>query len=99
MSSNTQHKPVAIMPGVSVHLGLFLTTLSLLNFELLLTRVFSVTMWYHFAFMAISLAMFGIAAGAVVVELRPAENAPLRLAISALWFSGLSVLCFGLQLI
>ena len=33
-----------------------------LLFEILLTRVFSVTMWYHFAFVAISLALFGIAA-------------------------------------
>lgn len=35
--------------------------------ELLLTRIFSVTMWYHFAFMAISIAMFGLTAGAVAV--------------------------------
>ena len=29
-----------------------------LLFEILLTRIFSVTMWYHFAFVAISLALF-----------------------------------------
>ncbi len=39
--------------------------------EILLTRIFSVTMWYHFAFIAISLALFGIAAsGAVVTAAR-----------------------------
>ena len=55
-------------PGGRTYVGLFLTTLSLLQLELFLTRIFSVTMWYHFAFMAISLAMFGLAAGAVLVE-------------------------------
>src|SRR2546428_5659311 len=44
-------------PKRSTYIGLFLTTLSLLQFELFLTRIFSVTMWYHFAFMPISLAM------------------------------------------
>ena len=44
-------------PKRSTYTGLFLTTLSLLQFELFLTRIFSVTMWYHFAFMAISLAI------------------------------------------
>jgi hypothetical protein len=42
-------------------------------FEILLTRIFSVTLWYHFAFMAISLAMLGMAAGAVAVYLHPEE--------------------------
>ena len=56
-------------PGRYTYIGLFLTTLSLLQLELFLTRIFSVTMWYHFAFMAISLAMFGLAAGAVLVEM------------------------------
>ena len=40
-------------------------------FEVLLTRIFSLTMWFHFAFMAISLAMFGLTAGALLVFLRP----------------------------
>jgi len=42
-----------------------------LLFEILLTRVFSVTMWYHFAFVAISLALFGIAASGVAVAVIP----------------------------
>ena len=28
-------------------------------------------MWYHFAFMAISVALFGMTVGAIVVYLRP----------------------------
>src|SRR5688572_5693316 len=37
--------------------GLFMVALSTLMFEILLTRIFSVTMYYHFAFVAISVAM------------------------------------------
>jgi hypothetical protein len=58
--------------------GLFLVTLSTLTYQLLLTRTFSVTMYYHFAFVAISVTMFGMAAGAVAVFLRPALFEPAR---------------------
>lgn len=51
--------------------ALFLVTLSTVMFEILLTRVFSLTMWYHFAFMAISMAMLGMTVGALAVFLRP----------------------------
>src|SRR5687768_10834382 len=39
--------------------------------ELTLTRVFSVTMFYHFAFLTISIAMFGLSAGSVFVYVSP----------------------------
>jgi hypothetical protein len=45
--------------------------LSTLAYEIVLTRIFSVTMWYHFAFVAISVALFGTTAGALIVHLRP----------------------------
>ena len=35
--------------------------------ELALTRIFSVTMYYHFAFLAISIALFGLSASGVYV--------------------------------
>ena len=40
--------------------GLFMVTLATLMYEILLTRIFSVTIWYHYAFMAISIALFGM---------------------------------------
>jgi hypothetical protein len=55
----------------STYAGLFLITLTTLMHELLLTRIFSVTMWYHFAFVAISVAMFGMTVGALIVYLMP----------------------------
>lgn len=47
--------------------GIALITLSVLMLELSLTRLFSATMYYHFAFMAISLALFGSGASGVFV--------------------------------
>src|SRR5262247_3279490 len=54
----------------STYAGVFLVALANVMYEILLTRIFSVTMWYHFAFMAISIAMFGMTVGAIVVFLR-----------------------------
>ena len=42
---------------------------ALLMTELALTRIFSVTMYYHFAFLAISIALFGLSASGVYVYL------------------------------
>lgn len=58
-------------PRRSAYVGLFLVSCSTLMLELLLTRIFSVTLWYHFAFMVVSIAMFGMTAGALLVYLRP----------------------------
>jgi predicted membrane-bound spermidine synthase len=49
--------------------GIFLTSLAVLALELALTRLFSATMYYHFAFLAISVALFGSAAAGVFVYL------------------------------
>ncbi len=43
---------------------------TLLMTELALTRIFSVVMYYHFAFLAISLALFGLSASGVFAYLR-----------------------------
>lgn len=53
--------------------GLFLVSLATLMYEMLLTRVFSATLWYHFGFLVVSLAMFGITFGALLVYLNPAR--------------------------
>jgi len=50
---------------------IFLTSLATLAFEVLLTRVFSVTLWYHFAFMVVSIAMLGFAASGSLLALFP----------------------------
>ena len=48
-----------------LYTGLGFTTLATLILELSLTRIFSVVFYYHFAFLAISIALFGLGAGGV----------------------------------
>ena len=54
-------------------LGVLLTTLSTLALEIVDTRLLSVATWYHLSFFAVSMAMFGMAAGAVYVYLGEEE--------------------------
>lgn len=93
----TQHKP-----GKSVYVGLLLVALSTLMYEIQLTRIFSVTMWYHFAFLAISLAMFGMTVGSLLVYLRPnwfeQKNVSGWLTYSALAFAITITLSFLVHL-
>jgi len=47
-------------------IGVALVSGTLLMTELALTRIFSVVMYYHFAFLAISIALFGLSASGVL---------------------------------
>src|SRR5215207_6649643 len=55
------------MPDRSSLAGIAALSAALLMTELALTRIFSVTMYYHFAFLAISIALFGLSASGVLV--------------------------------
>jgi len=63
-------------------------------YEILLTRVFSITLLYHFGFMVISVGMFGMTVGAIIVYLLPRRFDPqkihIQLASNSLLF-GLSI--------
>src|SRR5919107_4929153 len=82
--------------------GLFMVTLATLMYEIGLTRIFSVTMWYHFAFVAISVALFGMTVGALVVHLLPqrfpAEGVKRQLWVFSLLFALALAVCFAIQL-
>src|SRR5216683_1684070 len=71
-------------------------------YEIVLTRIFSVTMWYHFAFVAISVAMFGMTVGAIIVYLRPAfftqERVAEHLTLGAVLFAVSAVVSFVISL-
>ena len=56
--------PIEI-PETTVLAGLALTSFAALLLELALTRLFSVVLFYHFAFLAISIALLGLGAGGV----------------------------------
>jgi hypothetical protein len=85
-------------PRAPTYVGIFLVALATLMYEILLTRIFSVTMLYHFAFVALSVAMFGLTAGALVVYLAPhlfpPERLSQRLAVVATAFPLAMVLSF-----
>ncbi|WP_148681515.1 spermine/spermidine synthase domain-containing protein [Candidatus Nitrososphaera gargensis] len=49
---------------------LFFASLSTILFELALTRVFSIILWYDYAFMAISVAFFGLGIGSLVIHIQ-----------------------------
>jgi hypothetical protein len=62
--------PIAVanraeIPETTLLAGLGLTSFAALLLELSLTRLFSVVLFYHFAFLAISIALLGLGAGGV----------------------------------
>lgn len=59
--------------------GIALTSGASLALSLLFSRLFSVTMYYHFAFFIVSLALLGIAIGGVAVYVLPKVFRPSRL--------------------
>jgi SAM-dependent methyltransferase len=74
--------------AAAFYLGLALTAGATLALEILQVRILSVVSWYHLAFFVISIAMFGMTAGALFVFARPErftpEAVPRRIARHAL---------------
>src|ERR1700689_5456152 len=56
-------------PNRAVLFGIALCSFAALLLELALTRLFSVVLFYHFAFLAISIALLGLGAGGVFAYL------------------------------
>jgi len=53
--------------SLPLHIGVFLVSLGTISIEVFLNRMFALTYWYHFAFLIISIALFGIGLGGVIV--------------------------------
>jgi spermidine synthase len=72
-------------------LAIFVLAAATLSYQILITRFFSVMLYYHFAFAAISLAMLGLTRGAMEVYGQPARYAPEHVANEfarhASWFA------------
>jgi spermidine synthase len=80
--------PVATRPRTLL-LGIGLSSFAALLLELALTRLFSVVLFYHFAFLAISIALLGLGAGGVFAylgknRLSRVETRPLAAALCCL---------------
>ncbi len=61
-----QSSPARPLNWPLLYTAVALTTLATLLLELSLTRIFSVVFYYHFAFLAISIALFGLGVGGVL---------------------------------
>lgn len=60
----------------SLLLGVFFVAMAMLLQEITLTRIFSVTMFYHFAFMVVSITLFGMGVSGIYVYLNPQRFQP-----------------------
>jgi hypothetical protein len=82
-----------------IYSGILLLSAATLLFEINLTRIFSVAQWYHFAFMVVSLALFGFGASGSFLSLFPrllTKNLRNFLATCAAVFS---VMCLASYLV
>ena len=59
-------------PTVGLYACVLLVSAATLLFEIALTRIFAVTQGYHFAFLAISLALLGFGASGTALAIVPA---------------------------
>ena len=79
-------------PPLRVTVGVGLVAACTLALQVLLTRLFSAVLFYHFAFFSISLALLGTGAGALVLYVRPQwfERPSIEAAL-ARWSAALAV--------
>ncbi|HEY1872743.1 MAG TPA: hypothetical protein VGG71_16905, partial [Chitinophagaceae bacterium] len=81
-------------------IGIFLVSLATLLLELSLTRVMSVSLWYHFGFLVISTALLGFGTSGVVLaswkKLREKNDLSNTLSVLALLFGIVTIGCFWL---
>ena len=84
------------------YIGVFLVSCAALMLQIVQTRILSVVVWYHLAFFVISLAMFGLTAGAVWVYLKGERFTAKTLSYDLAYFSGLlafaTAVCLAAQM-
>jgi hypothetical protein len=75
---------VSARPAASALVGIGLVAGCALALQVLLTRMFSAVLFYHFGFLAISLALLGTGVGGLVLYVRPRwfERHPLEVTLS-----------------
>jgi predicted membrane-bound spermidine synthase len=84
------------------YLGVFMISGLLMALQILMSRIFSVTTWYHLAFLVISVAMFGMTLAALSVykgnEISQRNNHAALMAKACGRFGWTIVLALGVQL-
>ncbi len=89
------------IPGATLAAGVALSSFAALLLELSLTRLFSVVLFYHFAFLAISIALLGLGAGGVFAHLRKQDLKSKELRVIASTCAGLTAVAipFALEVV
>src|SRR5512136_2636137 len=74
------------MAAIALYLSVFMLSASTLAYEIILSRLFSISQFYHFAFMTVSLALLGAGASGTALTVFPAlrRGEPAR---RLAWFS------------
>jgi len=80
--------PDPLPPGRGHYFAIGIVACAILLFEILITRILSVTLSYHFAFLTISLAMLGLAAPGVWLSVEPPRRSTL---LASLYLSALAL--------
>jgi SAM-dependent methyltransferase len=80
-------------------IGLFILCACVLMLQIAETRILSVVSYYHLAFFAISMAMFGMTAGSLVVYFNQAYFTSDRLVAHLSWITCAFALTIGLSLL
>lgn len=90
------------MRKLNFYIGVFLISFAVLVLQIVQTRILSVVVWYHLAFFVISLAMFGLTAGAVWVYLKGERFSSGTLSYDLAYFSSLfafaTAICLAAQM-
>jgi hypothetical protein len=91
----------AVTGSRTLLLGIGASSFAALLLELALTRLFSVVLFYHFAFLAISIALLGLGAGGVFAYLRKTQLSRIGTRPLAAWLCGLNaiVIPFVLEIV
>src|SRR5271154_5699829 len=96
LSSTTASRPSS---WPLLYMAVSLTTLATLLLELSLTRIFSVVFYYHFAFLAISIALFGLGVGGVLSYVVAGWRAPLPYKLGGLSLANTALIAIALAAI
>src|SRR5579864_3447229 len=105
MASTVSPAPPLSLPAITgprtLLLGIGASSFAALLLELALTRLFSVVLFYHFAFLAISIALLGLGAGGVFAYLRKTQLSRIGTRPLAAWLCGLNaiVIPFVLEIV
>lgn len=90
-------------PACYFYSGVFAVSGTLMGLQILQSRIFSVTTWYHLAFLVISVAMFGLTLAALDIlrgdERKQRAEAPALMAAAARRFGLYILLALAAQLL